>query len=214
MYLPAQFEEKRVEALHQLILSHSFGTLVTFGSDGINANHLPFEFDPASGEFGTLCAHVARANPVWRDFSNDVEALVVFQGPSAYISPSWYPSKQENGKVVPTYNYMVVHAYGKMRVVDDPAWLKAALERLTAHHEAGRPQPWKIDDAPQDYIDKLLNAIVGIEIPIARLIGKSKISQNRSRADRDGVMFGLRDTENAEAQAMADAIATNNIASC
>lgn len=211
MYVPSQFEEKRLDILHRLISDHSFGTLVTLGADGIHANHLPFELDPGAGEFGTLRAHVARANPVWKDISDDVEALAIFEGPSAYISPSWYQSKQEHGKVVPTYNYIVVHAYGKIRSVDDPAWLRGALERLTAQHEAGRSVPWKLDDAPQDYIDKILPAIVGIEMKISRLMGKWKVSQNRSRADREGVVAGLRDTGTEKSNAMADAVVAAGI---
>jgi transcriptional regulator len=142
MYLPSQFEESRTEVLHQLVREHPFGTLVTMTPDGLNANHLPFEIDGTSAPFGILHAHVARANPVWRNFDQDLDALVIFQGPQAYISPSWYPTKQEAGKVVPTYNYVVVHAYGRMRVMDDATWVRALLERLSATHESSQPQPW------------------------------------------------------------------------
>lgn len=192
MYIPTHFEEKRTEVLHELIVTQGFGTLVTLGSDGIAANHLPFELDPGDGSLGMLRAHVARANPVWRDHANAVEALAIFEGASAYVSPSWYPSKQEDGKVVPTYNYIAVHAYGPLRVIDDPAWLLGLVERLTARHEAAMPAPWQVADAPRDYIDKMLGAIVGIEIPVARLQGKWKVSQNRPAADRAGVAAGLR----------------------
>jgi transcriptional regulator len=206
MYLPSHFEEKRLEVLHQLIREHPLGALVTLGREGLNANHVPFEFDPEPTPFGTLRAHVARSNPVWQDFSKDVEALVVFQGAQAYISPSWYASKKEGGKVVPTYNYMVVHAYGAMRVIDDPAWVLGLVERLTDRHEAGRAGRWKVTDAPRDYIDKMLAAIVGIEIPVSKLIGKWKVSQNQPQANREGVVNGLREIGDDNAVEMARAV--------
>lgn len=207
MYIPTHFEEKRPEALHQLMREHALGTLVTLGSEGLNANHLPFEFDPAPAPFGILRAHVARNNPVWRDFSPDVEAMAIFQGAQAYISPSWYATKKDDERVVPTYNYMVVHAYGGLRVVDDPVWLRALLERLTNRYEARNPQPWKVDDAPADFIEKLLPTIVGIEIPITRLIGKWKVSQNQPAVNRAGVEQGLRSEGGDNAAMMADAVA-------
>jgi transcriptional regulator len=206
VYVPSHFEEKRPEVLHQLMREHALGTLVTLGQDGLNANHIPFEFDPEPAPFGTLRAHVARSNPVWRDFSKDIEALVVFQGASSYITPSWYASKQVDGMVVPTYNYMVVHAYGAMRMIDDPAWLLGLLERLTDRHEAGMAGPWKVADAPRDYVEKLLSAIVGIEIPISRLVGKWKVSQNQPEANRASVVSGLRETGDDNAMAMARAV--------
>jgi transcriptional regulator len=140
---------------------------------------------------------------VWRDFSRDVEALAVFQGPQAYISPSWYHTKRETGKVVPTYNYIVVHAYGPMRIIEDRAWLLGLVERLTNRYEAGRAEPWKVTDAPADFVEQMLGAIVGIEIPLTRLRGKWKVSQNRPSADRDGVVTGLRGVKDSEAQAMS-----------
>lgn len=204
MYLPSHFEETRVEVLHRLIREHPLGTLVTLGSEGLNADHVPFEVEAAPAPFGTLRGHVARGNPVWRDFSKDLEALLVFQGPQAYITPSWYPTKRETGKVVPTYNYIVVHAYGALRAIEDRAWLRGLVERLTNRHEAGRPQPWKVADAPEDYIETMLGAIVGIEITVTRLVGKWKASQNRPPADRDGVVRGLAGSDDADAAAMAD----------
>jgi transcriptional regulator len=210
MYQPAQFEEKQLDVLHRLILAHPFGTLVTLDSSGLNANHIPFEIDPEtspSAPFGTLRAHVARANPVWRDFDPAVAALAVFQGAHAYITPSWYQTRQETGKVVPTWNYMVVHASGPLRIIDDAAWLRAAVERLTARHEAAFDMPWKVADAPDDYIDKQLAAIIGIEIPLTKLIGKWKVSQNRPQADREGVVQALRMRGDADSAAMADAVA-------
>jgi transcriptional regulator len=204
MYTPSHFEETRVDILHQLIREHALATFVTLGSQGLNANHIPFEIDPEPAPFGTLRGHVARSNPVWRDFSKDIEALLVFQGPQAYISPSWYPTKKETGKVVPTYNYIVVHAYGPLRPVEDRVWLRNLVERLTNRYEAARAEPWKITDAPADYIETMLGAIVGIEIPVTRLVGKWKASQNRPPVDRKGVISGLRETADADAATMAN----------
>jgi len=192
MYLPKHFEETRIEVLHGLIREHPLGALVTLGSSGLDANHIPFEIDPEPAPFGTLRGHVARANPLWREFSRDVEALVIFQGPGTYVSPAWYPTKHETARVVPTWNYVVVHAHGPLRVIDDRAWLRAFVTKLTSRHEAERPDPWKVTDAPADYIDKQLGAIIGLEIPVTRLVGKWKMSQNRPPQDRDGVVEGLR----------------------
>lgn len=207
MYIPSHFQETRTEVLQELIRAHSFGALVTLGADGLNATHIPFEFDPEPAPFGTLRAHVARKNPVWNDCSRDVAPLIVFQGAQTYISPSWYASKQETGRVVPTYNYMVVHAYGAMKVIDDPVWLRDLVTRLTDRFEATQAAPWKVTDAPDDYIEKILSAIIGIEIPIAKLIGSWKVSQNRSEADRAGVARGLRESGDADAAVMAHAVA-------
>ena len=207
MYLPSHFEETRAEVLRQLIRSHPLGALVTFGADGLNANHIPFEIDPDPAPFGTLRAHVARANPVWRETSKEVEPMVIFQGPQIYITPSWYQTKKETGKVVPTFNYIVVHAYGAMRVIEDGDWLRAFVGRLTARFEAARAQPWAVGDAPDEFISMQLRAIVGIEITLSRLIGKWKASQNRPAADRKGVVAGLlRESDDALAQAMAAAV--------
>jgi transcriptional regulator len=203
MYQPTHFSEDRLPVLHQLIGDHPLGVLVTMTADGMNANHIPFLLDAARGQFGTLCGHVARSNTVWKDSSPDVEALVVFQGPDAYVSPAFYPSKREHGKVVPTWNYAVVHAYGPLVIRDDAAWLRAFLNRLTDHHEAGRAKPWKVDDAPADFIETMVRAVVGIEIPLTRLIGKRKVSQNRSRADREGVAAGLSASASEAERAMA-----------
>jgi len=203
MYVPSHFEETRPEVLHDLIREHSLAALVTLGLEGLNANHIPLELDPGPAPFGTLRGHVARGNPVWRDFSRDVEALAVFQGPQAYISPAWYQTKRETGKVVPTYNYIVVHAYGPMRIIEDRAWLRGLVERLTNRHESGRPEPWKVTDAPAEFVEQMLGAIVGIEIPLTRLVGKWKVSQNRPSADRDGVVKGLREMTDRDAQAMS-----------
>ena len=191
MYIPQQFEETEVEVLHRLIRAHPLGALVTLTPNGLDANHIPFLVHPEPAPYGILYAHVARANPVWRDFARAGQALVIFQGPERFISPSWYPSKQETGQVVPTWNYAVVHAHGPLQVIDDPGWLRAHLTEMTNQQEAGRSVPWKVADAPAAYIDKLLAAIVGLALPIARLIGKWKVSQNRPAADREGVIEGL-----------------------
>ena len=206
MYLPKHFEETRAEVLHQLIRTHPFAALVTLTADGLNANHVPFEIDADPAPLGTLRAHVARGNPLWREFASATDALVIFQGPHSYISPSWYPTKKQTGKVVPTWNYAVVHAYGALRVVHDPVWLRALVEKLTAHHEAGRSHPWQVTDAPADFIEKQLGAIVGLEIQVTRLLGKWKVSQNRPAQDRTGVVGGLLQEGSASATVMADLV--------
>lgn len=206
MYVPKQFEETRVDVLHDFIRAHPFGALVTMTPGGLDANHIPFEVDPAPGPFGTLRGHVARANPVWHDLAPGGAALVMFQGADTYISPSWYPSKVETGKVVPTWNYAVVHAHGVPRFIDDRVWLRAFVEQLTTRHEARRREPWKITDAPADFIDKQVGAIIGVEIPITRLIGKWKVSQNRPAQDRDGVIEGLVREGGHSGAAMAELV--------
>jgi transcriptional regulator len=206
MYVPAHFEETRPEVLGRLIHDHPLAALVTLGRDGLSANHIPLELDPEPAPLGTLRGHVARANPVWRDFSRDVEVLAIFQGAQAYISPAWYETKKETGKVVPTYNYIVVHAYGPLRIVEDRAWLRALVERLTNRHEAERPEPWKVTDAPAGYIEQMLGAIIGVEIPLTRLVGKWKVSQNRPAVDRDGVVSALGEMEDQNARAMSDLV--------
>jgi transcriptional regulator len=206
MYLPKHFEETRVEVLHDFIRAHPFGALVTITAGGLDANHIPFEIDPAPGPFGTLRAHVARANPVWRDVARDAAALVMFHGPDTYISPSWYPSKAETGKVVPTWNYAVVHAHGVPRFIDDRGWLRAFVEQLTSRHEGSRREPWKITDAPAEFIDTQVGAIIGMEMPITRLIGKWKVSQNRPAHDRDGAAEGLVREGGPSGAAMAELI--------
>ena len=205
MYVPSHFEETRADVMHELIRAHGLGTLVTLTDDGLNANHIPFEID-AEGEHGVLRAHVARANPVWKNFSRTVDAMVVFQGAQAYITPSWYETKKTDGKVVPTYNYISVHAYGELRAIEDKAWLRQFVGRLTDRYEAPRAAPWAVSDAPDEYIDKMLGAIVGIEIPVKRLVGKWKVSQNRPVADRQGVVAGLTEVGGDEARAMAKAV--------
>jgi transcriptional regulator len=206
VYIPPHFEETRVDVLHDLVRNHPLATLVTLDQEGLNANHIPMELDLEPPPLGTLRGHVSRANPVWQNFSSDVGALLIFQGPEIYITPSWYQTKQESGKVVPTWNYAVVHAYGPLRIVEDPVWLKALVERLTNRNEAPRPEPWEVADAPDDYIEGQLRGIVGIEVPIARLLGKWKVSQNRPAHDQDGVVEGLSRQETPTASAMADLV--------
>lgn len=191
MYTPRHFEETRLDVMHALIAANPFGALVRVGPNGMDADHLPFEIAPPSDDApnGTLRAHVARSNPVWREAG--AEVLVMFASPSAYVSPEFYEQKTTTGKVVPTWNYAVVHAHGRLRVLDDPAWVRSLVERLTDRHEGGRAHPWKVGDAPDDYIDSLLKAIVGLEIPIDKIEGKWKISQNRSEADQSRIANGL-----------------------
>lgn len=194
MYLPKHFEQTDPAALHALMQAHPLAVLVSNGVDGLTADHLPLEFDAATS---TLRGHVARANPLWRLAGQPV--LAVFRGPEAYVSPSWYPSKAEHHKVVPTWNYTVVHAHGVLEAVDDAPWLHTLVSRLTDHHEQPRSQPWAVQDAPEDFVQQMLRAIVGIQIPVTRLVGKWKVSQNRSAADRNGVAQGL--AEHASAMA-------------
>jgi transcriptional regulator len=204
MYLPTHFEESRPEVLHALLRAHPLGLLITQDAAGaLAADSVPFVLDvssadPAAGP-GVLRAHVARANPLWRAARTDTESIVVFQGPQAYISPSMYPSKAATGKVVPTWNYVMVQARGRLRAIEDPAWLHAFVTRLTDRHERTRPLPWQVADAPADYVDTMLGAIVGLEIELTAITGKWKVSQNRSAADRAGVADGLRAQGHAEA---------------
>jgi len=206
MYLPAHFEESRREVLEALIAAQPFGALVTHGPDGLDANHLPFEYDPARGPFGTLRAHVARANPVWREAGAAPDTLVIFQGPAAYISPTWYPSKHETHRQVPTWNYIVVHAHGRIVVHDDEAFVRGLVARLTRKMEAGEPAPWKMGDAPPDYISQMLGAIVGIEIEVTKLTGKWKLSQNKVAADIRGAADTLLARESDAQHAIGEAM--------
>ncbi|MBX3634331.1 MAG: FMN-binding negative transcriptional regulator [Rubrivivax sp.] len=189
MYLPTHFAETDPARLHALMREHPLALLVAVADGLATADPLPLEFDAAAGPLGTLRGHVARANPLAQRGGS--EMLAVFSGPQAYVSPGLYASKREHGKVVPTWNYAVVQARGTLRTVDDAPWLRALVGRLTHHHEAPRPAPWAVDDAPADFVAQMLRAIVGIEIPLASLVGKFKLSQNRSAADHDGVRQGL-----------------------
>jgi transcriptional regulator len=192
VYLPRHFEQTDAAALQGLVRTHPLATLIVPGADGgaPTADLVPLELDAQAGALGTLRGHVARANPLWRRAGTPV--LAVFHGPQAYVSPGWYPGKREHGKVVPTWNYTMVQARGVLRAVEDAPWLHALVDRLTDHHEARRAQPWAVDDAPADYVQQMLRAIVGIEIPLEALAGKWKVSQNRGAADREGVAAGLQ----------------------
>lgn len=192
MYIPASFRETRVASLHELIRAHPLGLLVTHGGSGLQASPVPFLLYADEGEYGVLRAHVARANPHWQELVGLAECLVVFQGASGYVTPSWYPGKAEIHKVVPTWNYATVQARGRPAVVDDAVWLRRQLDDLTAVHERPRPQPWSVNDAPADYIATQMKAIIGIEIPIGRIEGKWKMSQNKDAADNAGVVRGMR----------------------
>jgi transcriptional regulator len=209
MYTPKHFEEPRTEVMHELMRARSLATLVTLTSNGLNANHVPLHLADAPAPFGTLRGHVARANPLWRDFAKDIEVLAIFHGPDSYITPGWYATKQETGKVVPTWNYAVVHAYGSLRVIDDASWVRAQLETLTAHNEAGFAHPWSVSDAPHEYTEKLIEAIVGFEIVITKLTGKWKVSQNQPAQNQAGVITGLNNSGLRDAEAMAALVAAN-----
>jgi transcriptional regulator len=190
MYIPKSFNESNTEVMHDLIRAHPLSTLVTNSSTGLTANHIPF-YLMANETYGLLQGHVARANPLWRDLSN-TDVLVVFQGVNTYISPSWYVTKTQTGRVVPTWNYAAVHAYGMLRVIEDAAWLRAQLNALTTQQEARFEQPWAVDDAPLNYTDQLIeHAIVGIEITITRLEGKWKVSQNQPSENQCSVVEAL-----------------------
>ena len=203
MYLPKHFEQPDAEAIARLLVAHPLATLAWTAADGLTAEHLPLLWDrgAADGARGTLRGHVARANPVWREAA-DGAVMAAFQGPQAYVTPSWYPSKAANAKVVPTWNYAVVHAHGKLRVIEDAAWLRVLVGRLTDTQEATRAHRWQVDDAPADYIEQMLRAIVGIEIEITRLQGKWKVSQNRSESDRAGVAAGLGSLDSDDARGL------------
>ena len=202
MYLPNHFEETRPGELQRVMREHPLGALITHGPQGLDANHIPFELIESTGPHGTLRAHVARANPVWQQAA-DTEVLVVFQASNAYISPNWYPSKPEHHRHVPTWNYQVVHAHGVLRVMDNERFVRGLVARLTREHEqrSQQAQPWKMGDSAPEFIDGLLQAIVGIEIEITRLVGKSKLGQNREERDRLGAAAGVEILGNAEAAA-------------
>jgi transcriptional regulator len=198
MYLPKHFEQQDLESLTSLLETYPLGALVTQHEGIIEANHIPFLLDGPLAAGGKLIGHVAKGNPVWKsDFTNQ-ETLVIFQGPESYITPNWYPSKQVHHQVVPTYNYAVVHIYGRLSVTHDEATKRRVVEDLTASMEKMRKSTWQVSDAPSEYIEKMLNAIVGIELTITRIQAKWKVSQNRDAADREGVALGLSEQDSAE----------------
>jgi transcriptional regulator len=204
MYQPPAFREDRIEVQHALIRAHPLGLLITAGPGGLMANAVPFLVYPEGSGCGTLRAHVSRGNPQWRELATVEECLVVFQGPQKYITPSWYATKRETGKVVPTWNYITVHAWGRPQAISDAAWLRRQIDDLTSQQEGALPDPWKVTDAPEDFVTAQIKGIIGIEIPIGRIEGKWKVSQNRTEVDRAGVVAGLR--EQGEAT-MADLVA-------
>ena len=210
MYLPQHFEETRIEELHRVITDYPLGILVLNGDCGLDANHLPFELNPTAGERGQLLAHVARANPVWREASDGDDALVIFRAADAYISPNWYPTKHEFHRQVPTWNYQAVHVHGRIKIRDDERFVRGLVARLTRSNEAraGSDKPWRMTDSSKEYIDQMLAAIVGIEIEISRIVGKWKLGQNREERDRINAAEELRKRgERVMSAAMLNAVA-------
>ncbi len=184
MYTPPHFALTQAEQLHRIIQAHPLGVLVTSGPPGLDADHIPFDFDPAIGPLGKLSAHVARANTLWQRCPTGTDVMVIFRGAESYVSPNWYPSKHEAHRQVPTWNYEVVHAHGRITVLDDERFVRGLVARLTKHHEAAEPKPWKMGDSAPAFIDEMLAKIVGIEIELTSLTGKSKLSQNKEARDR------------------------------
>lgn len=203
MHLPEAFAERNVDVLRRLIAAHPFAAWIVPHADGADANHLPWLHDPLRGEYGTLAGHVARANSVWQRLADAGESLVIFQGPEHYITPSWYPSKHVTGKAVPTWNYAVVHCRGRAVIRDDIDWKRRHLEALTETHESSQALPWKMGDAPSDYLEQMMRGIVGIEIELRSIDGKWKMGQNRIATDRRGVIAGLEALANPRASATA-----------
>jgi transcriptional regulator len=202
MYIPKHNEENRVPVMQALMVSHPFATLVTLGAHGLFASHIPIVFEDDGSQFGVLRAHISRANTQWRDFTPSVDALAIFAGDQHYISPSWYSEDGEHARQVPTWNYAVVHAYARLKVIEDEHWLLAHVTSLTNIHEGKFSAPWKVSDAPPDFIKSMLHGIVGLELPIQRLEGKWKISQNRTERERKGVVAGLTKLNTHESLAM------------
>jgi transcriptional regulator len=210
LYLPAYFKESRTDVLHALMRARPLAALVTLSDSGLVANHIPVETHTEPGPHGLIRGHIARANPLWKEYRAGSEALAIFQGPQVYISPSFYPSKRETGEVVPTWDYAVVHAHGTLRFVQDAEWLKTLVVGLTNAHEAARQVPWKVDDAPPPYIEKMLSLIVGFEFSITSLTGKWKLSQNHPAANREGVVHGLREDAGEDSRKIADMLSSFN----
>jgi transcriptional regulator len=203
MYIPKQFEELRVEVMHELIRAYPLATLVTHSVSGLNANHIPLHLSLSSAPYGVLQGHIARANPLLSEISEGIDTLAIFHGPDSYVTPSWYTTKKETGKVVPTWNYTVAHAYGVLRVVENASWLRAQLNALTDHNESSFAEPWAVFDAPPEHIERIMEAIVGVEMVITKLLGKWKVSQNQTTQNQAGVISGLRASGLPESEAMA-----------
>src|SRR5277367_4995216 len=206
MYIPRHNEENRVPVMRGLMVSHPLATLVTLGTSGLFASHVPMLLEDDGSQFGVLRCHISRANTQWRDYSPTVDALAIFAGHQHYVSPTWYPGTKEHGKEVPTWNYEVVHAYGPLKVIEDEQWLLMNVEKLTNIHEAGSPVPWRVSDAPVDFIRSQLKGIVGLELSIRRLEGKWKVSQNRTEKERLGVIEGLSKLNTPESLAMRELV--------
>lgn len=206
MYLPKHFRAPDAAAMHALMRSCPLACVVIHDGAALLANHIPLELDAADGRATTLRGHVARANPLWRELGAGRAALAVFGGADHYVSPGWYPSKQVDGRVVPTWNYRVVHAHGVLRAVEDAEWLRGLVTRLTDRHERDMPRPWQVSDAPEDFVDRMLAAVVGVELVVGRLEGKWKLSQNQPAANRAGVVAGLREQGGAQAGELAAAV--------
>ncbi len=203
MYIPKQFEEPRVEMMHSLIRAYPLATLVIHSSNGLSANHIPLHLSGSPAPYGALQGHIARANPMVSEIAGGIETLAIFHGTNSYITPSWYATKKATGKVVPTWNYAVVHAYGVLRMVDNASWMRAQLDALTDHTEASFPEPWAVSDAPADYLERSMAAIVGVEMVITKMLGKWKVSQNQPTQNQVGVISGLKASGFPESEAMA-----------
>ena len=203
MYSPPHFQENRPEVLHELMREHPLACLVAHTAQGLQANHVPLMFEPRARSPGALQGHIARANSLWRELKDGAEVLALFQGASHYISPNWYPTKAEHGKVVPTWNYAIVHARGRIAWIHDASWLREFVSKLTDSQERQQKTPWQLTDAPPKYVDQMLGAIIGFEITITELVGKWKLSQNRSAADRAGVVAGLAELPAESSREMA-----------
>ena len=211
MYVRQEFAETRTDVLHSLMRSFPLCTLVTHSdANGLDAQHVPIIVQEHPKPFGSLQGHIARANPLCQEIDGESEVLAIFHGPQAYISPSWYATKGMNGKVVPTWNYAVVHAYGSLRLIDDPQWLRTQIQAITAENERLSSTPWQVNDAPKDFIDKMMGAIIGVEITVTRLLGKWKVSQNQPIINQKSVVAGLQTQGRQEiATAMADLVAAH-----
>jgi len=207
MYLPRHFHEERIEVLHEAMRNLGAATVVSVGPEGLMGTHVPLALHPHPAPLGTLCCHFARGNPHASLLQSAPEVMVIYQGPQRYITPAWYPTKQETGKVVPTWNYVAIHAYGSATLSHDPGWLLRHVSELTDWHERDAAQPWKVSDAPADYIAAMCKAIVGVEIKLSRIEGKWKVSQNRTQAERKGVIAGLGEIGDPASRAMADLVA-------
>ena len=215
MYIPEDFKITDKNVMHELIQQHALGILFTHGSSGLDANHLPFELMTEQSELGVLHAHVSRHNPVWQEMKDGDEVLVVFRAGDAYISPQWYPSKHEHHQQVPTWNYRAVHAYGTVKIRDDEKYVRGVVARLTRTHETTQDKPWKMSDAPKDYLELMLKAIVGIEIEITRLQGKAKLGQNKAYRDVFGVANALVQTgQQVIGDAMHQVAVSKSMQSC